>query len=204
MNFFLIHLLLKRIVKWKYRHSDRNFITGFHFDNFWCSHWRQFDNFLCSQWWKCHQPDSISFIHYDDVIMDTMASQITSLAIVYSTIYSGADQRKHQSSATLAFVRGIHRTTVNSRHKWPVTRKRVSIAGMPTVLYIQNAFCIWHIKSVFCMVILEICILLVLKICILQVFHAFSSRFTSLQSSKNWTKMMSAYVIWCFYWYYQL
>ena len=44
------------------------------------------------------------------------------------------------------------------------------ITGMPTVLYIQNAFCIWHIKSVFCMVILEICILLVLKICILQVF----------------------------------
>ena len=52
-----------------------------------------------------------------------MASQITSLTIVYSTVYSGADQRKHQSSASLAFVRGIHRLPVNSPHKWPVTRK---------------------------------------------------------------------------------
>ena len=47
--------------------------------------------------------------------MGTMASQITSLTIVYSTIYSDADQRKHQSSASLAFVRGIHRWPVNSR-----------------------------------------------------------------------------------------
>ena len=61
--------------------------------------------------------------HYRDVIMATMAPQITSLAIVYSTGYSGADQRKHQSSASLAFVRWIHRGPVNSRHKWPVTRK---------------------------------------------------------------------------------
>ena len=45
------------------------------------------------------------FLHYDDVIMTTMASQITSLTIVYSAVYSGADQRKHQSSASLAFVR---------------------------------------------------------------------------------------------------
>ena len=68
------------------------------------------------------QPDLLS-IHYSDVTMGMMASQITSLTIVYSTVYSGADQRKHQSSASLAFVRGIHRGTVNSPHKWPVTRK---------------------------------------------------------------------------------
>ena len=43
-------------------------------------------------------------LHYDDVIMGAMASQITSLAIVYSTVYSDANQRKHQSSASLAFV----------------------------------------------------------------------------------------------------
>ena len=55
--------------------------------------------------------------------MDAMASQITSLTIVYSLVYSGADQRKHQSSASLAFVRGIHRWPVNSPHKGPVTRK---------------------------------------------------------------------------------
>ena len=62
-------------------------------------------------------------IHYNDVIMGAMASQITSLTIVYPTIYSGTDQRKHHSSASLAFVRGIHRWPVNSPHKWPVTRK---------------------------------------------------------------------------------
>ena len=48
--------------------------------------------------------------HYIDVIMTTTASQITSLTVVYSIVYSGADQRKHQSSASLAFVWGIHRS----------------------------------------------------------------------------------------------
>ena len=66
---------------------------------------------------------SISGTHYDDVIMGTIASQITSLTIVYSALYSGADQSKHQSSASLAFVWRIHRGPVNSPHKWPVTRK---------------------------------------------------------------------------------
>ena len=47
------------------------------------------------------------FYHYNDVIMSAMASQIASLTIVYSSVYSGADQRK----------------PVNSPHKWPVTRK---------------------------------------------------------------------------------
>ena len=58
--------------------------------------------------------------------MSPMASQITSLGIVYSTVYSGSDQRKHQSSASLAFVRRIHRGPVNSPQKWPVTRKMFS------------------------------------------------------------------------------
>ena len=61
--------------------------------------------------------------HYDDFMMGPMASQITSLLIVYSTVYSGADQSKHQSSASLAFVWRIHQGQVNSPHKWPVTRK---------------------------------------------------------------------------------
>ena len=52
--------------------------------------------------------------HYNDVIMNAMASQITSLAIVYSSVYSGVDQRTHQSSASLAFVRGIHRWPAHS------------------------------------------------------------------------------------------
>ena len=61
--------------------------------------------------------------HYNDVIMGAIAYQITSLTIVHSIVYSDADQRKHQSSASLAFVWEIHRGPVNSPHKWPVTRK---------------------------------------------------------------------------------
>ena len=55
--------------------------------------------------------------------MGAMASQITSLTIVYSDFYSVAGQRKHESPASLAFVLGIHRWPENPPHKWPVTRK---------------------------------------------------------------------------------
>ena len=55
--------------------------------------------------------------------MGAVGSQITSLTIVYSTVYSGIDERKHLNFASLAFVRGIYRRPVNSPHKWPVTRK---------------------------------------------------------------------------------
>ena len=61
--------------------------------------------------------------HNGDVIMSTMASHIASLSIVCWSVCSGADQTKHQSSASLAFVRGIHRRPVNSPHKGTVTRK---------------------------------------------------------------------------------
>ena len=71
-------------------------------------------------------PRAISHKHYNDVIMGATASQITSLTIVCSTVYLGADQTKVQSSASLAFVRGIHRWPVNSPHKWPVTWKMLS------------------------------------------------------------------------------
>ena len=76
-------------------------------------------------WFNMAQPRGQTInkcFYYNDVIMSVMAYQITSLTIVYSTIYSGADQRKHQSSASLAFVRGIHRWPENSPHKGPVTR----------------------------------------------------------------------------------
>ena len=64
-----------------------------------------------------------SNVHCNDVIMGAMASQIISLASVYSTVYSGTDQRNYQSFASLAFVRGIHRGPVNSPHKGPVMGK---------------------------------------------------------------------------------
>ena len=78
-----------------------------------------------------------SIIHYNDVTMTTMAYQITRLMIVYSTVYSGTDQRKHQSSALLAFVRGIRRWPANSPHKGPVTRK---IFPFGDVIMLQGCF----------------------------------------------------------------
>ena len=65
----------------------------------------------------------LDMTHYNDVIMSVGASQITSPTIVYSTVYSGADQRKHQSPASLALVWGFHRWPVNSPHTGPVTWK---------------------------------------------------------------------------------
>ena len=62
---------------------------------------------------------------YIDVIMGTIVYQITSLTVVYSTVYSDADQRKYQSSASLTFVWGNHRRPVNTPHNWPVTWKMV-------------------------------------------------------------------------------
>ena len=84
-------------------------------------------NFGFNVRWSCYARVQNVFlhaclIHYNDVIMVTMASHIISPAIVHTAVYSGADQRKHQCSASVAFVWGIHRLPVNSQHKWPVTR----------------------------------------------------------------------------------
>ena len=71
---------------------------------------------------------------------------LVSLTIVYATVYSGADQRKHQSSASLAFVRGIHRWPVNSPYKWPVTRKMFPFDDVilsPTKVALPLG--IWHV-----------------------------------------------------------
>ena len=86
-----------------------------------CQYWKlwQLQRLPFCHWVRCR--DTFSQYYYD-VIMGAITSQITSLTIVYSTVYSGADQRKHQSSASLAFVWVIHRWPV-SPHKWPVTRK---------------------------------------------------------------------------------
>ena len=70
-----------------------------------------------------HVRSSIFTINYNDVIIGAVASQITSPTIVYLTVDSDANQRKHQSSASLAFEWRIHRWAVNSPHKWSVTRK---------------------------------------------------------------------------------
>ena len=77
--------------------------------------------------------------------MSAMASQITSLTIVYLTVDSGTDQRKYQNSASLAFVRGIHRWPVNSPHKWPVKRKMFPFHDV----IMSFVFCIKEITQYF-------------------------------------------------------
>ena len=76
--------------------------------------------------------------------MGAIASQITSLTIVYSAVYSCADQRKYQSSASLAFVQGIHRSPVNSPHKRPVTRKKFPLDDV--IMFTPNPSGLVHFR----------------------------------------------------------
>ena len=82
-------------------------------------HIREHSGWLCTRYttwintrntlqWRHNVRDNASYHQPNDCLLN---------------VYSGADQRKHQSSASLAFVLGIHRWPVNSPHKWPVTRK---------------------------------------------------------------------------------
>ena len=92
-----------------------------------------FNNISLNKKWDLFWFDGVSFvpqiftqiphIHHNDIIMNAIESQITSVSIVYSTVCSSIDQRKHQSSTSLAFVRGIHHWPANSLHKGPVTQK---------------------------------------------------------------------------------
>ena len=105
-------------------------------------HHRQF--YWFSSIWKefienVHSTSCLIAEHYSDVIMGAIAYHITSLTIVHWPVYPGADQRKHQSSASLAFVRGIHRWPVNSPHKGPVTR-----IMFPFDDVIMDNHCPWH------------------------------------------------------------
>ena len=83
------------------------------------------DRQLASHWgcarrlWKVVN----ALFHNIDVIMGAMTSQFTGVSIVFPVVCSGADQRKHQRSASLAFVWGIQRWRLVSRHKGPVMRK---------------------------------------------------------------------------------
>ena len=94
-------------------------------------------------WWL-----TVWWLHYNDVIMGAIAAQITSLTIVYSIVYSDADQRKHQSSASLAFVRRIHRGPVNSPHKWPVTRKMFPFDDVIVRSFVSWCIMVHHYRLV--------------------------------------------------------
>ena len=98
--------------------------------------------------WQIRFADRMLFFHYDDVIMTTIAPQITSLTSVYSTVYSDADQRKHQSSASLAFVLGNSPGPVNSPHKWPVTRKMFPFDDVIMSVFSPYSSLYWSYKFI--------------------------------------------------------
>ena len=108
-------------------------------------HTKAIENSVC----KISSILSVSLCHYNDVIMGMMASQITSLTIVYSIDYSGVDQRKHQSSVSLAFVRGIHRWPVNSTHKWSATRKKFPFDDIIILSRGWRRGALWYIPRTF-------------------------------------------------------
>ena len=94
---------------------------------------------------------SLTWSHYNDVIMGAMASQITSITIVYL----GANKRKHQSFASLAFVWGINRSPVNSPHIWPVMRKMFPFDDI--IMLSLTLVCCWkwgfleaNVAGIFC------------------------------------------------------
>ena len=115
-------------------------------------HWQSL--YICPQWYVWFY--ALYLLHYSDVIMGAIASQITSLPIVYLTVYLGAPQRKLQSSASLAFVRGIHRWPVNSPHKWPVTRKMFPIDDVS-----------WHIMQLYSSLVWNINV----RVCVMASWH---------------------------------
>ena len=86
--------------------------------------------------------------HYNDVIMTTMASQITSLTVVYSIVYSGVDQRKHQSSASLAFVRGNH------RDRW-IPRTKGQLRGK--CFHLMTSSCISRYNKIYSKILWDKC-----------------------------------------------
>ena len=136
----------------------------------------------CNVKWSWHNN---CLAHYTNVIMDSIASHITSLTIVYSTVYTGVDQRKHQSSASLAFVWRIHRGPVNSPHKGPVMRKMFPIYDGITYCKENN----WNVNKEEHISIREsgtenalckIMLILFLSLCVLAVIILLGNRYKCL------------------------
>ena len=96
---------------------------------------------------QCQSMPCYTIVSLQRRIMSAMASKITSLTIVSPTVYSGAHQREHQSSASLAFVRGIHRWPVNSSQKGPITRIMIPFDdGIMSACKILHS--IWYLASI--------------------------------------------------------
>ena len=107
-------------------HSDLDFCQGLMVQSVW---WqakmsaKQLQSSCKEARFPCGFLSCPAAITHITVTSCVMASHITGVSVVYSIIYSGSDQRKHQSSRSLVFVRGIHRWPVDSPHKGPITQK---------------------------------------------------------------------------------
>ena len=104
--------------------------------------------------WPCCQVENYpihtrdgQIFHYNDVLMSAMTSQITSVSIVYSTVCSGVDQRKHQIDASLVFVCGIHRWPMNSPQKGPVTLKMLQFDDIIMHMCIAYLIKLWSMPE---------------------------------------------------------
>ena len=86
--------------------------------------------------------------HYNDDTMGVMTSQITSFMIVYSSVYSDADQRKHQSSTSLAFVRGIHQWPVNYPQKRVSNNIKTNMVKFPLIWWCHHKADAFYIFSI--------------------------------------------------------
>ena len=134
----------------------------------WC---RQATSHYLNQWWPRSLPPcgvTRPQWQYCDSIMGTVESLITSLTIVYTTVYSDADQSKLQSSASLAFVWGIHWGQVNSLHKWPVTWKMFPfddvIMELNSISWTHMSFNINYVTLVSnCFMTYDLCFILVIS-----------------------------------------
>ena len=87
---------------------------------------------------------TIQLHHYSEVIMSPVAPKITNLTIIYSTVYSGADHRKHQSSVSLGLAQRIHRWPVNSLHKGQATWKIFPFDDVIMIQTLSACRCGWH------------------------------------------------------------
>ena len=137
-----------------------------------------------------------------------VASQISNLTVVYSTVYSDADHRKHQSSASLAFVRGIHRGPVNSPHKWPVTPRMFPfddvIVRRAGLLWSQQDFeWRWSVPLFKCLTVLEFSFIL-FDLCLLITFFNFIMNYVPIVTFWIFTyhKIWILSIMFCSIWSY--
>ena len=136
--------------------------------------------------------DVLAFLQHSDVTISTMASEISSVSIVYSTVCSGAYQREYQSFASLALVRGTRRWPVNSPHKGPVTRKMFPFDDV-IILFYSWGLCSEGIR--------ETCILnthlmksrlFILSVFVVQSFWKYQCTHCSVQNFKTMASFSDA------------